>query len=112
MSTPEGITEKIFAKSDKELRAKLEQSVKWIWDESGHSCERPKDVAALNKAISSNSIQEFKEMPWIGAISKLLVETAFLYLRDKYRQKAIREFMAKVESLSEQVEQLQQQVQQ
>lgn len=101
--TNDAITQRIYNKSDRDLRAELENSIKWVWDQTGHTADRPKEseVHDLNKAMSGTGLPEFKSIPWIGATNKQFVETAFLYLRDRRRAAAIHDFMQKVEAVNE-----------
>ena len=95
------ITQRIYAKSDRELRAKLEASIKWVWDETRHGGAGPGEagLAELNHELNGTGLPEFKDMPWIGAIQKQFVWIAFLYLRERYRNLAVTAFMEKVEAV-------------
>lgn len=80
------ITEKLFDKADKELKARINKSTQWIYDDARQV--------------------EHSEKPWIGTIGVQFNELAFDYLREKYRQQAIDDFMAKVNSMAEEMENL------
>lgn len=103
------ITERLHAKSDADLKAKLAESTKWVWDQTGYS------------SASNPSLEEFpdvtanytndgktapKEMPWIGRIIELFKAVSFAYLRDKWRNKYITDFMGKVEAMASEMENL------
>lgn len=100
------LTQRIHDKSDRELRKKIDNSMDWIWEETGHTGHRPKDVelANLNAELSGNI--SYSQMPWIESVMNQFKAVAFYYLRDKYRAKALSDFMAKVESIDEIVSQL------
>ncbi len=101
MKTPESITEILHARSDRKLRARLEEAVAWAWKEGGqHNAKTPNSLNDLNHSLRGTGI-EFSKMPWCGAISQVWVETQFLYLRDIFREKEVADFMQKVESVCE-----------
>lgn len=102
MNTDE-ITQRIYIRSDRDLRAKINASVKWVWDESGHSCERPNSRLEEIQSELGGGGSEFalNKVPWIGAAIRMFEVVAFHYLRDKYRSQAVSDFMAKVESVQE-----------
>lgn len=100
----ETLTEKIYAKSDAELKKKIADSVAWIWNETGHTGIKPdaNQLSEINGELrGSADFKEFEAMPWIGAATKRFEVIAFHYLRNKYRSQAIYDFMQKVESISE-----------
>lgn len=105
MNTIDEITKRIYDRSDRELKGRIEQSVKWIWDEITQGVNRPgPDQLAEVNAAAPGGIPTFKEMPWIGGVLCLWKAVAFAYLRDKYRQQAISAFMEKVEAISQMVD--------
>ena len=102
------ITERLHAKADADLKAKLEQSVSWVWDQSGYSSDRPNlddfpDVAAN---YSNDGQPAPSNMPWIGRIIALFKAVAFAYLRDKWRSQYVSDFMGKVEAMASEMENL------
>jgi len=102
------ITERLHAKADADLKAKLEQSVSWVWDQSGYSSDTPNlddfpDVAAN---YSNDGQPAPSNMPWIGRIIALFKAVAFAYLRDKWRSQYVSDFMGKVEAMASEMENL------
>jgi len=102
------ITERIHAKADADLKKKLSESLAWVWNETGHGCELPKlsDFPDVTSQITNTGAATPTEMPWIGATSNQFAAVAFAYLRDKYRARAVADFMAKVESMAAEFENL------
>ena len=101
------IAQRIYVKSDAELRKKIKESVAWVWEESGHSAPRPDSRFAEIKSELGGLSGDFsvERVPWIGSASRLFEVVAFHYLRDKYRQKAISDFMQKIDEVSEAINQ-------
>lgn len=93
MSKLETITDKIIARADAELKNQIETAIEPMCQlfRSGHGHKL--DFGAFT-------------IEWYQIIEPIKT-TLFNIHRDKNRQRAINEFTAKVESLSEQVEQLQ-----
>jgi hypothetical protein len=104
---PETLTQKLHAKSDSDLRAKIIAATAWIHDDLSHSEFTSGDNADFLKLVSGSEIGNLlTKVPWIGSAINVFTETAFAYLRDKYRQRAVADFMAKVESMAEQMQEL------
>lgn len=101
------ITERLHARSDSDLKAKLEMAAKWIWDERTQG-ERPKleDFPGVKTAYSNAGESAPREMPWIGSIQQQFLTVAFAYLRDKYREAAVTQFMDKINSMASEMENL------
>lgn len=99
MRTPDDLTQRIYNKSDTDLRKKLEDCTKWVWDETGYG-DKPSDEA-LAEARSNLSGTDLPELsnPWIGNVRRQFIEVSFAWLRDRYRNEALCDFMQKVESL-------------
>ncbi len=102
------ITERLHAKADADLKAKLEQSVSWVLDQSGYSSDIPKledfpDVAA---SFTNDGRPAPTKMPWIGCVIAMFKTVAFAYLRDRWRSRYISEFMGKVEAMASEMENL------
>lgn len=93
------ITERLHAKADADLKAKLKDSVEWVWKQTGHTCTRPKLEDFPEVAMDG-------KMPWIGHVSQLFESVAFAYLRDQWRDRYVSEFMAKVETMASEMESL------
>jgi len=101
------ITERLHARSDTNLKDKLEKTTKWIWDERTEG-ERPKleDFPGVKTAYGNAGESAPREMPWIGSIQQQFLTVAFAYLRDKYRDAAVTEFMDKINSMAAEMENL------
>ena len=100
----ETLTERIYQQSDKDLKRKIDQSLDWIWQESGHTATKPEDsqLAEINAELRGTAdFSEFTSMPWIGAAIGRLKVIAFHYLRNKYRNQAMTDFINKVKSVDE-----------
>ena len=97
------ITKRICDRSDLELRKKLAASLAWIWIETGYDSPRPKpeQLEEVNEVIRGTGLEPYKEIPWIGAASKVFEAVTFAYLRDKYRDKAVADFIEKVEAIKD-----------
>ncbi len=105
--TTDTITSKLHAKADADLRKKLEESTEWVWAETGHNAIPPKieehediknELKKCNYALS--------DMPWIGAVMMAFRAVAFAYLRDKWRNRYVAEFMGKVELMAQELKNL------
>lgn len=106
MST-ETITQKLHALADKKLREKLEASIAWIWQETGHADLPLQCKDDFLKSVRGSGLgNSLKDIPYVGEAMTLLTETGFAYLRDKYREIEVRDFMSKVESMARQMEEL------
>lgn len=106
MSELNEIAQRIYAKSDAELRKKITASVAWVWEESGHSVTRPDSrLEEIKSEIGGVGDIAIDKVPWIGSASRLFEVLAFHYLRDRYRQKAISDFMQKIDEVSEAISQ-------
>lgn len=97
------ITERLYQKSDLELRKKIETSIAWIWDEKPTNfkfdAEQEKQFATAMSGKPPYS--QMKDTPWLGYAQAFFTEVAFHYLRDRYREKALTDFMTKVNSIDE-----------
>ncbi len=102
------ITDRLHAKADADLRKKITESMKWIWDETGHSSQHPKieDFPNVSAAISNQGLPKPASMPWIGAVQQVHTEVAFAFLRDRWRSRYVSEFMGKVEAMADEMENL------
>ena len=103
------LTSRIHAQADAELRKKIDESFQWIWDETGHQNQKnPEldDFPKVQASIMNQGRPKFTSMPWIGAVQSVHTEVAFAYLRDKYRSRAVNEFMAKVNGMAAEMENL------
>jgi len=96
----QGITERLHAKADAQLTAEISKALEPIWNLMGRDSQPHKF-----KAIRTTDAHTEVEVYWRESI-KGIKAMAFEHHRDAFRQKVVDEFMAKVESLSEQVEQL------
>jgi len=105
--TPETITKKIHDKADKDLRDKINLHINALWKiADAHSTEKPtrEGHPALDKALS---LAGYKiSVPWIGDINSVIRELAFSHARDKNRENATFAFMAKIEAMADQFEEL------
>jgi hypothetical protein len=103
------ITERLHAKADADLKAKLEQSVSWVWDQIGYSTRTHPDIKDFPD-VSSNYTNDGQpapaKMPWIGRTLGLFKEVSFAYLRDKWRDQYVSDFMGKVEAMASEMENL------
>lgn len=102
------ITERLYAKADNDLKSKLEQSVAWVWDQSGHATDQPKleDFPDIVSNYTNDAQPAPQKMPWIGRVINLFKAVAFAYLRDKWRNQYVSDFMAKVEAMASEMENL------
>lgn len=102
------ITERLYAKADKDLKARLNDSVSWVWNETGHSCHNPSldDFPEVSKNFTNDGSAPPSKMPWIGRVLELFKHVAFAYLRDKWRDKYVADFMSKVEAMASEMENL------
>lgn len=95
------ITDKIYERSDAELRAKVAESQKWIWDAiRENNAERP--IAKLFPEIECTT----ERLPWLGEFTVQFDALVIAYLRDLYREKAVSAFMAKVNNMAAEMENL------
>lgn len=101
------ITERLYAKADADLKIKLDQSVSWVWDQTGHSTLVHPDIKDFPN-VSSNYTNDGQpapaKMPWIGRVLGLFKEVSFAYLRDKWRNQYVADFMGKVEAMASEME--------
>lgn len=102
------ITERLHAKADTDLKTKLEASVAWVWDTTGHSCHQPELEAfpEISKVFTNDGKAAPAKMPWIGRVLELFKTVAFAYLRDKWRNQYVADFMGKVEAMASEMENL------
>lgn len=102
------ITERLYAKADKDLKAKLEQSVAWVWDSIGHSTAQPnlEEFPDVSNNFTNDGVPKPTQMPWIGRVLSLFKAVAFAYLRDKWRDQYVSDFMGKVEAMASEMETL------
>lgn len=84
------IAERLNAKADAELLKKIDDSIAWIWKESGHGVMKPElaDFPKVSSAYSNTGAPAPKDIPWIGAVQEQFKHVAFAYLRDSYRRAA------------------------
>ncbi len=108
MSKASTITEKLHAKADADLKAKLEQSVSWVWDQTGYSSDTPnlEDFPDVAASFTNDGQPAPSKMPWIGRVVAMFKAVAFAYLRDKWRSRYISDFMGKVEAMAGEMENL------
>ena len=102
------ITTRLHAKADADLKKKIAESVKWIWEATqGMSGSMPKlvDHKDLETAMR-NTGSKWESMPWIGGLLDVFKKVAFAYLRDKWRSQYVSDFMGKVESMAAEMENL------
>lgn len=100
----ETLTERIYQQADNDLKRKIDQSLDWIWKETGHTTTKPDDsqLAEINDELRGTAnFSEFTSMPWIGAAIGRLKVITFHYLRNKYRNQAMTDFINKVKSVDE-----------
>lgn len=102
------ITERLHAKADADLKARLNDSVSWVWDQTGCSRVYPdiKDFPEVVSHVTNDGLPEPQKMPWIGRVLELFKSVAFAYLRDQWRDRYVSEFMAKVEAMASEMESL------
>ena len=109
MSTS-SITERLHAKADADLKARLNESVAWVWEETGHSSGRSNpdltEFPEIKHHYTNDGQPAPQKMPWIGRILELFKAVSFAYLRDKWRDKYVSDFMAKVEAVAGEMESL------
>jgi len=102
VSDPKDITERIFEKADCALRAKIEKDMEplrlLLNDGQPHRFNTPSTAYDGQKQV----VVQVYYRECFRNIQAL----AFDVLRDKNREAAIRDFMAKVESLDEQLQEL------
>ena len=87
------ITEILHAKSDAALKKHINNQLNPLFMEA-------KD--APYSELQRNNPEEwkqFKDNPWIGEAMKRYRDLAFLYLRDNWREKAVHNFISKVEEV-------------
>lgn len=113
MKTAETLNEKLFAKADFELSEKLEALFKPIadfaWNDSdarGKMKNAPKDLLTLN------GYGNFTSDPWPPSVVCAGQKALFEGMKEAYRDQYVANFIAKVDSLGEQIESLQQEIQQ
>lgn len=102
------ITTRLHAKADADLRKKLNESVEWIWQETQYRSNSQPKMEDHNNVVTAinNAGRKWETMPWIGSIISIFKEVAFAYLRDDWRKRYVSEFMGKVESMAEEMENL------
>lgn len=103
------ITTRLHAKADADLKAKLSESVAWVWEQTGHSGHpNPKleDFPDVASQYTNDGQAAPKGMPWIGRILELFKAVSFAYLRDKWRNRYVAEFLGKVEAMAAEMENL------
>ena len=105
---PSTITERLHAKADTDLKARLNDSVEWVWKQTGHACTQPnlEDFPEVTAAYTNDGKTAPSKMPWIGIVLNLFKAVAFAYLRDTWRDRYVSEFMAKVEAMASEMESL------
>lgn len=92
----ETITEKIFAKSDKELKDEIERAISPIASIIDNG-EKSLYCIELRQLGSEQKVNGF-------GMLELMRATAFEGLRDRRRQAAVNEFMAQFEGFAQQLE--------
>jgi len=99
----DAIAVKLHTRSDKKLRQFCESRFGDLFDMCNrHSGVRPPLADFPDVANHLNQISAKKEeFPWHGAVWGLAHETLFAMLRDQWREREIREFIAQVESVQE-----------
>ena len=102
------ITDRLHAKADTDLKSKLESSVAWVWDSTGHSTAEPnlEEFPDVSNNFTNDGLQKPTKMPWIGRVLSLFKSVAFAYLRDKWRNQYVADFMGKVEAMASEMENL------
>ena len=95
------ITERIYDKTDAELTKRIRQSVAWIHEESNvNSASRPTTTEFPNVKNKGDTF------PGLWDSSNEFQNIAYAYLRDLNRNRATKEFMSKVDSMAEEMENL------
>ena len=102
------LTERLHEKADADLRKKLKDSFRWIADEIGCPTTSPEleEFPRVQSAVMNAGRPKFTSMPWFGNAQQVHTEVAFAFLRDKYRSRAVSEFMAKVNNMAAEMENL------
>lgn len=102
------LTDKLHAKADADLRKKIKDSLEWIADEIGHPTTSPEleEFPRVQSAITNMGRPKFASMPWFGNAQQVHAEVAFAFLRDKYRNRYVAEFMDKVNGMAAEMEYL------
>lgn len=90
------LTDALYKRADQELRAYLHKQLNPIFEECRNS-----NVLHSKRAATDPDWKEFKDDAWIGNAWRRFEGLAFLYLRDKWREKAVADFIAKVEAVDE-----------
>lgn len=103
-ATPETLTSKIHNQADRKLRAFLSDKLGDLFDLCGkHNADRvdfdshPK-LAELARSVG---LPEKTKNVWHGAVWPFAQELAFEMLKTDWRNRAVAEWMAKVERLAE-----------
>ena len=103
------ITERLYAKADADLKYKLNESVKWVWEQTGHSTESHPTLEDFPDVVSNytnDGQAKPNKMPWIGRVIELFKSVSFAYLRDKWRNQYVSDFMGKIEAVASEMENL------
>jgi len=89
----ETLTQKLHDKADRELRERIRNSMDPIWKELGANGDWQRG-------------KEGPKLPWPGPSGAEFEKVAFEYLCAPNRERAVSDFMAKVESMASQMEEL------
>lgn len=113
--TTDSITERLHAQADASLKSELQEHFRALWNEINPQGKKYPLMTETMRQLISNaglSVRHNEDItcPYIGAIQGLYEEIAFAYLSPLRRADAVTKFMADVESMSDQLGQLQQDV--
>ena len=102
------ITERIHLKADQDLRKKIDASLEWIWEEARAYSAQPKieNFPFIASAYTNDGQKSPTSVPWVGAVQNQFKEVAFAYLCERYRYVAVTQFMAKVNNMAAEMENL------
>jgi len=105
----DALTEKIHARADRKLVEFLESRFGDLFQLcGGHGgTERPKleDFPQMKKTLTNCEMPQ--KFPWKGSVIELARLVCFAHLRNQWREKEMRDFMEKVEAVSQIVEEAQ-----
>jgi len=110
----ETLTAKLHAKADTDLRNKLDAAFKpWMDEANPHNNARPEigQSKRLDNALKQIRLGatyvEPTQVPWIHDIATAHKEMLFAYLSPQWRDRYVAEFMKKVETIAEEIWEIQ-----
>ncbi len=103
----ESITEKLHARAEAKLRTFCQQKFGGLFELCGeHRAERPEVSDELKQQGFNLGVKEPEKYPWHGVVWAYASECLFLMKQKEWREREVSEFMARIEQVSADVEEL------